>query len=154
MCIRDRLYNDDVHAAFSMFPLKISCLNAGKALCLNEKILRQVRGSNVLNSHNCYILFTQHGALQGWKKRMKRKQKAFATINAYKRTLDLCAASVAQYTDPNLNDSECCSVCLVSRKTHAFLPCGHMCVCSACGSKLDRCPLCKMKAKWVTRIYC
>mgnify|MGYP005669318201 CR=1 FL=1 len=142
---RTMLHNDDISGAFSLFPNKISCLNAGKALCLNEKLLRQLRGSSFLDVTKCFTLFMQHGGLQGWKKRMTRKQKAYATIATYKRTLSSCAASVTQ--DLDLKDSECCSVCLVSRKTHAFIPCGHMCVCLSCGAKLDRCPLCKVKAK-------
>jgi hypothetical protein len=36
-----------------------------------------------------------------------------------------------------------CRVCLEAPGDGAFLPCGHKCCCLACGTKLDRCPICR-----------
>lgn len=36
-----------------------------------------------------------------------------------------------------------CVVCQASSATHALLPCRHNCVCAACFSKLDSCPVCR-----------
>ncbi|KAE8305699.1 Zinc finger, C3HC4 type (RING finger) domain-containing protein [Giardia duodenalis] len=48
-----------------------------------------------------------------------------------------------------LPDGECC-VCLDKQSTHAFVPCGHLCVCSSCAELLMRvdakCPYCRARA--------
>jgi len=40
-----------------------------------------------------------------------------------------------------------CAICLVAPPTHAFIPCGHRCVCRACGDRLVHmqplCPICR-----------
>ena len=35
-----------------------------------------------------------------------------------------------------------CVVCHNLKATHAFFPCGHLCVCAICGLDLIACPLC------------
>ena len=50
--------------------------------------------------------------------------------------------------DPN----ECC-VCMERRKTNAFDPCGHKCVCEICASKLGKCPICNQVVTKSIRIY-
>ena len=53
-----------------------------------------------------------------------------------------------------------CCVCLEAESTHAFVPCGHQCVCAPCGalvrSKAPRhacCPLCKLPSKSLMRVF-
>jgi hypothetical protein len=53
-----------------------------------------------------------------------------------------------------------CCVCLEAESTHAFVPCGHQCVCATCGalvrSKAPRhacCPLCKLPSKSLMRVF-
>ena len=36
-----------------------------------------------------------------------------------------------------------CSICMDTRKTHAFNLCGHLCVCKDCGNKCVKCPICR-----------
>ncbi len=36
-----------------------------------------------------------------------------------------------------------CVVCLTERKTIVLLPCRHLCVCGACFTQLDKCPVCR-----------
>ena len=54
-----------------------------------------------------------------------------------------------------LPDGECC-VCLDKQTTHAFVPCGHLCVCSSCAELLMRvdakCPYCRARAKETCQI--
>lgn len=54
-----------------------------------------------------------------------------------------------------LPDGECC-VCLDKQSTHAFVPCGHLCVCSSCAELLMRvdakCPYCRARAKETCQI--
>jgi hypothetical protein len=48
----------------------------------------------------------------------------------------------------NIKSNECC-VCMDNIKTHAFVPCGHMCICEECLWELElktyplKCPLCR-----------
>jgi histone H1/5 len=53
------------------------------------------------------------------------------------------------------NDEEDCSVCLETKRTHAFLPCGHMTCCGGCAAKLKgkACPICRKPVLDAARIY-
>jgi hypothetical protein len=39
--------------------------------------------------------------------------------------------------------SDDCIVCMDAKKTHAFQPCGHHCVCANCAYKCQICPMCR-----------
>lgn len=59
---------------------------------------------------------------------------------------------------PNGVNSESCVVCWASPKTHAFVPCGHRCVCADCGNAVvaqahAACPLCRTVAEGVLQIF-
>eukprot|EP00747_Dinoflagellata_sp_TGD_P207165 gnl/TRDRNA2_/TRDRNA2_80765_c0_seq1.p1 gnl/TRDRNA2_/TRDRNA2_80765_c0~~gnl/TRDRNA2_/TRDRNA2_80765_c0_seq1.p1 ORF type:complete len:665 (-),score=85.36 gnl/TRDRNA2_/TRDRNA2_80765_c0_seq1:73-2067(-) len=75
------------------------------------------------------------------------------------RTGGACpAACPADEQGDELRDDEACSVCLSERKTHAFVPCGHRCVCGSCGKTLVRqpqpaCPICRMPVEQVLQIF-
>eukprot|EP00930_Biecheleria_cincta_P011559 TRINITY_DN11448_c0_g1_i1.p1 TRINITY_DN11448_c0_g1~~TRINITY_DN11448_c0_g1_i1.p1 ORF type:complete len:350 (-),score=43.42 TRINITY_DN11448_c0_g1_i1:175-1224(-) len=52
-----------------------------------------------------------------------------------------------------------CVICLASPQTHAFVPCGHRCVCSECGEVTMEllgaaCPICRAEAERVLQIFC
>ena len=55
------------------------------------------------------------------------------------------------YVKPNkcdiriaMNNQGRCKICLTNQINIAFIPCGHLCVCSICCSKLNQlCPICK-----------
>ena len=51
---------------------------------------------------------------------------------------------------------ECC-VCLESRKSHIFIPCGHFCACQRCADEImaaDKlCPMCRHPADKHVRVY-
>lgn len=51
---------------------------------------------------------------------------------------------------------ECC-VCLDNRKSHALLPCGHLCACEACAENLTRhgqpCPVCRQRIERSVQIF-
>jgi hypothetical protein len=54
-------------------------------------------------------------------------------------------------------DSETCVVCLAARKTHAFLPCGHTCMCQSCAELLmkrqETCPVCRQTPERAMHIF-
>ena len=45
-----------------------------------------------------------------------------------------------------------CVACLERAREVAFVPCGHFCVCSKCGKRLEECPICR-KSTRKQRIY-
>jgi tetratricopeptide (TPR) repeat protein len=58
---------------------------------------------------------------------------------------------------PDVAPSECC-VCLDEAKTHAFVPCGHLCVCAGCAESImsslkKECPSCRGPAAHVVKIF-
>lgn len=51
-----------------------------------------------------------------------------------------------------------CAVCLSTRATHAFVPCGHRCVCEGCAKVLRftsrrACPLCRQPSSCIIRVW-
>lgn len=74
-----------------------------------------------------------------------------------------CIKSSKQWDDTTTKTIEAnkCVVCLEYEPTYAFIPCGHLCVCSVCEPKFDsskecrdlKCPICRKSALCVTRIF-
>jgi hypothetical protein len=55
---------------------------------------------------------------------------------------------------PPASDDVECSVCVDASATHAYVPCGHKCVCEPCSARWPgECPLCRMTAERTIRIY-
>lgn len=58
------------------------------------------------------------------------------------------------------NGERVCVICMSSSQTHAFVPCGHRCVCQECGDIVvskaicAACPICRMPVEQVLRIFC
>ena len=48
---------------------------------------------------------------------------------------------------------EACCICYGRTKSHAIVPCFHLCVCEDCGKKINRCPLCREPATTIQKIY-
>ena len=49
-----------------------------------------------------------------------------------------------------------CVVCMNAERTHAFVPCGHRCVCKKCGvdeRSFDTCPLCREQIASVMLVH-
>ena len=69
------------------------------------------------------------------------------------------AAPAAPPTDapPAPPDDPICCVCMAADKTHAFVPCGHKCVCSGCAQALmsstRKCPMCNSPSTTTMQIY-
>jgi hypothetical protein len=57
-----------------------------------------------------------------------------------------------------LEPTRLCVVCLDREATHAFIPCGHQCVCGADGEAVMRqpaksCPVCRVRSECLVHIY-
>lgn len=63
-------------------------------------------------------------------------------------------APLARQAESIENAAECI-VCLENAADHAFIPCGHVCICGACAdvTSLDACPLCRSIATGKLRVY-
>ena len=48
---------------------------------------------------------------------------------------------------------EACCICYGRTKSHAIVPCFHLCVCEDCGKKINRCPMCREPATMIQKIY-
>lgn len=48
---------------------------------------------------------------------------------------------------------DCCVVCMVAPLEYACIPCGHMCGCQPCLSKVRACPICRQNVQQVVRIF-
>lgn len=46
-----------------------------------------------------------------------------------------------------------CVICLEQEYNAVFVPCGHMCCCTACSSHLTNCPLCRRRIDQVVRTF-
>ena len=50
-----------------------------------------------------------------------------------------------------------CAVCLVRRKDAVLAPCGHLCACFRCASRLernaDKCPICRATIASVVKVW-
>ncbi|KAK2990531.1 hypothetical protein RJ640_019811 [Escallonia rubra] len=46
-----------------------------------------------------------------------------------------------------------CVICLEQEYNSVFVPCGHMCCCTACSSHLTNCPLCRRQIEQVVRTF-
>lgn len=55
------------------------------------------------------------------------------------------------------NDSKSgnCSICLVEKNSHVFLPCGHICSCDTCSKNFisKACPICRKIVQNIVKIY-
>ena len=56
--------------------------------------------------------------------------------------------------EPN-GDEQPCVICLVKRRTFAFIPCGHRCICGGCHTKsaFDKCPVCRAPVTAAMKIF-
>ena len=66
-------------------------------------------------------------------------------------------AASAQLTSEVGEDENECIVCMEGVRTHAFVPCGHQCVCASCADGFARrplvCPMCREKSMCVIPIF-
>ena len=65
---------------------------------------------------------------------------------------DADAGSADGNEDRPRTDTSLCAICYESKPEAVFTACGHMCLCCACASKVDRCPLCRIKSNAI-RVY-
>ena len=72
----------------------------------------------------------------------------------------LCAAATVLPADDTVEDgSDVCDICFEGPKSHAFVPCGHQCVCGPCSAKVvegnpcNTCPICRQPCMMAMAIF-
>ena len=111
-----------------------------------------------------------HGKLTG----MKEKQRIYIgdhsnnTIHAqptsswdhlsqiYNKDLENTVSSSKTINPQSATNSGECVVCIRAPKTHAFVPCGHLCVCQSCVPMMmikKKCPICRQTATQVIKVF-
>jgi len=56
--------------------------------------------------------------------------------------------------EPATDKSNECNICYINKKNYACIPCGHLCMCKICASKItEKCPICNIKITHITKIF-
>ena len=51
------------------------------------------------------------------------------------------------------NDKDACKICFSGAANTVIIPCGHMCACVECGSRLDLCPICRSQIIRIQEVF-
>jgi len=70
----------------------------------------------------------------------------------------LCTEAPRPGAEARASERDVCVICISKAKTHAFVPCGHQCVCKQCGTTLLQrygaaCPVCRCKVHMIMQIF-
>ena len=70
----------------------------------------------------------------------------------------LCAPPAQVHNDAPAYDASECTICLSEPRTHAFFPCGHLCVCETCAQAClqgarPACPQCLAPSQNAVKIF-
>ena len=154
----EALHDGKIDEAFALLEEPISILTAGKVLCLDRQLIMNMYPKQKLSRWMLRSIFdtgpTRHlgsGGLQGWLKRARRRTKRSVSMNHDVRV----AKFETRQNNDDLPDDDTCAICLTQLRTHAFIPCGHKCVCKDCSDKLKdkKCPICRVKASAVIKVF-
>ena len=63
------------------------------------------------------------------------------------------SAPQTEVESEEIDENEECCICMDSRRSIVFLPCGHVCVCNTCSKDLIQCPLCRVRIQQKIIIY-
>lgn len=91
---------------------------------------------------------------------MKYRQRLFDSVHR-RRNGKVVANESVDATTKNEGESQTnanpCVICMSEPKSHAFLPCGHLCACEICAfeafGRTGDCPICRQEANSVAQIF-
>lgn len=74
--------------------------------------------------------------------------------NKYGKIIKVGIWKDGNYIEPVI-ESNLCLICYTEEKTHAFIPCGHLCMCEECNKKYndDKCIICRQEYSIPYKIY-
>ena len=73
----------------------------------------------------------------------KKKEKSDGLEKEAKLRSSMSKLAVSGGSAAEAQSDDCCCVCMDAKKTHAFQPCGHKCVCATCAAQCQTCPMCR-----------
>lgn len=53
----------------------------------------------------------------------------------------------------SMTESGLCKICKENRSNVVMIPCGHICTCDKCASKLSKCPSCRTRISQIIKAY-
>lgn len=91
---------------------------------------------------------------------MKNRQRLYDDTHR-RRYVDAHALTDSKTKEAELQSSSQtsgrCVICMTEPKSHAFIPCGHLCACELCAfetfGRSGMCPICRQEADLVTQIF-
>ena len=90
--------------------------------------------------------------LLGWVLRRSERHKEQVSLTTGKRS-----SNINNSTDDLMTNLGICIICMDSKRSHVFVPCGHVCACQACSYEVmgrdSRCPICKQNAGQVVQLF-
>jgi hypothetical protein len=89
---------------------------------------------------------------------MKKKEQLFAGSRSRSRVEENSQHSKKGLLNGEIAaQSDACVVCMEATRSHAFVPCGHVCMCAPCASKAfaqsPKCPICRNNSQMVMQIF-
>jgi hypothetical protein len=142
--------------------LTVRAENVSLLSCYNIREVIGLRGVVRFTAMNCYTLAVLDDTRDIKIIRLKKTQiNKLDLQSATYLSVDECPKldiPAGEYTremlTAMLTDSNgTCVVCRERSALYAMVPCGHLCGCYVCLARLDRCPICRLGAKSVMRIY-
>jgi len=76
------------------------------------------------------------------------KQADVSSLSSVISSLNMSESEIVAVVEQRL-----CKICMVENVSMTFLPCGHLCCCTACSPSLTRCPICRAHIKNKVRTY-
>jgi hypothetical protein len=77
-------------------------------------------------------------------------------LDLAKFDIDTTVLADTEDATEDIEISDACTICMVVRKTHACVPCGHMVSCPTCTPKVERthcCPICRAEVREMVPIF-
>lgn len=113
--------------------------------------------------------YTKGFTVQNEMKSILRKQKLHngkvsnPVIDAFNQLNGIDEQIERNVVQDDVNSSSVCIICLQHPRSHAFVPCGHMCLCDHCSSRSPysegfsrnvlSCPICRESSSAIMKIY-
>lgn len=93
---------------------------------------------------------------------IQHRDRRCSTSSLATQMTEFTSASSLSWGD-DISDKEPnrhCVICFEGKPSHAFIPCGHLCICTGCTTEYNacptgnaRCPLCRETAMYITKIF-
>ncbi|KMZ63200.1 E3 ubiquitin ligase-like protein [Zostera marina] len=102
------------------------------------------------------------GAIEYIRKRRREweyRNRILAAETQQRQTLDIegmngsCVKLSKDITNKDPVLPALCVICLEQEYNAVFVPCGHMCCCMSCSSRLSLCPICRGRLKQIVRTF-